>query len=89
MNKLKKIPKFKNLTEEKEFWQDHDSINYIDWKKAKHARFPNLKPSTQVISLRLPQDLLDQIKILANKKDVPYQSFMKILLSKAIKDLII
>lgn len=86
MSKLKKIPKFKNVAEEKKFWQHHDSSEYIDWSKAKRVTFPNLKPSTKVISLRLPEELLNQIKILANKEDVPYQSLMKILLFKAIKE---
>lgn len=84
MRKLKKIPKFNSVTEEHEFWAKRDSTDYIDWSKAKNARFPNLKPSTKTISLRLPQSLLDQIKILANKEDVPYQSLMKILLAQGV-----
>lgn len=84
MNK-KEIPKFKNEDEEREFWQNHDTADYIDWSAAKIVSFPNLKPSTETISLRLPKDLLDQIKVLANKKDVPYQSLMKILLTTQIR----
>ena len=84
MSKLKKIPKFKNVSEETNFWQEHDSTDYIDWTEAKQTSFPNLKPSTKTISLRLPEDLLNEIKILANKEDVPYQSLMKILLTRGI-----
>ncbi|HLB57296.1 MAG TPA: BrnA antitoxin family protein [Gammaproteobacteria bacterium] len=85
MQKLKKIPKFKSLSAEREFWRAQDSADYIDWSKAKNAYFPSLKPSTKTISLRLPESLLNDIKILANKEDVPYQSLMKILLTQGIK----
>ena len=85
MNKLKKIPKFKSEKEEKIFWETHDSLDYIDWTKAKHAKFPNLKPSIKTISIRLPENLLNDIKILAHKSDIPYQSLMKILLTNCVK----
>lgn len=85
MKKLRKIPKFKTASAEHDFWQKEDSTDYIDWSKAKRARFPNLKPSTKTISLRLPEALLNDIKILANKEDVPYQSLMKIILAQGIK----
>src|SRR6266403_1840412 len=78
---LKPIPKFKTEAEERRFWEQHDSTWYIDWSGAKAARFPNLKPSTQSISLRLPASLLDNIKIEANKRDVPYQSLIKVWLA--------
>lgn len=84
MSNPKKLPKFKNISQEAEFWQTHDSTDYIDWKQAKHASFPNLKPSTKTISLRLPEDLLNDIKILANKEDIPYQSLMKMLLAQGV-----
>jgi predicted DNA binding CopG/RHH family protein len=84
MKKLKKIPKFKTTTQEMAFWHKHDSTEYIDWGSAKVASFPNLKPSTESISLRLPEDLLNEIKILANKQDIPYQSFMKVLLTQGV-----
>ncbi len=82
----KEIPRFKNEEEERVFWLNHDSTDYIDWSLAKEASFPNLKPSTETISLRLPKDLLDRIKTIANKMDVPYQSFMKMLLAEKISD---
>lgn len=85
MNKLKEIPSFKNAQEEAAFWDAHDSAEYIDWKNAKKTIFPNLKPSTEAISLRLPAPLLARIKNLANEKDVPYQSLMKVYLSERVE----
>lgn len=84
MSKLKKIPKFKTKKQEALFWQKQDSADYIDWSQAKRAVFPSLKPSTKTISLRLPESLLNEIRILANKEDVPYQSLMKILLTQGV-----
>lgn len=84
MKKLKAIPKFKSLAEETEFWLKHDSTEFIDWNQAKSAAFPNLKPSTKNISLRLPEALLNEIKIIANKEDIPYQSLIKILLAQGV-----
>jgi predicted DNA binding CopG/RHH family protein len=85
MKKRKKIPVFANEKAEREFWQKADSTEYVDWGAAKKARFPNLQRSTQTISLRLPESLLMDIKIMANKRDVPYQSLMKIILNNAIR----
>jgi len=84
MSKLKPIPSFKSEAEERKFWETHDSTDYLDWSKAQRARFPNLKPSTTAISLRLPVSLLEQIKIAANKRDVPYQSLIKMWLSEKV-----
>lgn len=87
MNKIKKIPKFKNEDEERVFWAKNDSSAYIDWSKAqKNPVFPKLKPSTRTISLRLPLTMLDQLKSLSNKKDVPYQSYIKVILDEKIKE---
>lgn len=83
---LKKIPKFKNDASERRFWDTHDSTDYIDWSKAKRVRLPNLKPSTEAISLRLPQGMLDEIKVMAQKRDVPYQSLIKIMLDSKIRE---
>jgi predicted DNA binding CopG/RHH family protein len=85
MSNLKKIPSFKNADEEADFWATHDSAEYIDWSKADKVVFPNLKSSTESISLRLPSSLLARIKELANEKDVPYQSLMKVYLSDQVK----
>jgi predicted DNA binding CopG/RHH family protein len=79
---LKSIPKFRSEAQERKFWETHDSTNYLDWSKATRARFPNLKPSTKSISLRLPVALLERIKVEANRRDVPYQSLIKIWLQE-------
>ncbi len=79
---LRLVPKFKTEAEEREFWETHDSTDYLDWAKAERARFPNLKLSTQSISIRLPLSLLEAIKIEANKRDVPYQSLIKVWLAE-------
>lgn len=82
---MKKIPKFKSEDKEREFWADADSLKFIDWKKAKKVVLPDLKPSVRTISLRLPESMLEEIKLLANKRDVPYQSLMKMFLSERIE----
>ncbi len=82
--KKKVIPKFRSENAEREFWATQEATEFIDFSQAKQVFFPNLRPSTKVISIRLPESLLESIKVLANKKDVPYQSLMKILLSEAV-----
>ncbi len=82
--KLKTVPTFGDETEERLFWETHDTAEYFDLSKAKRASFPNLKLSTATISLRLPQGTLDRIKIEANKRDVPYQSLIKMWLSEKV-----
>jgi predicted DNA binding CopG/RHH family protein len=86
MNKLKKMPEFKTEAEERKFWESHDSTDYVDWNQARPTSFPNLKPSTKTISLRLPEALLDRIKIEANKRDMPYQSLIKAWLSEDVEE---
>jgi predicted DNA binding CopG/RHH family protein len=81
----KKIPKFKTEAEERRFWQKYDSSEYIDWTDAEEVVLYRLKPSTKTISLRLPESMLEELKILANKRDVPYQSLLKIFLSERIR----
>src|ERR1700734_4109591 len=80
--RLKPIPKFANEAEERAFWESHDTTDYVDWSRAKLVSFPNLKPSTKTISLRLPEDVLNTIRSHANKLDVPYQSLMKLWLAE-------
>ena len=80
----KTIPAFRSEDAEREFWATADSTEYFDWSKARRAVFPNLKPSTATISLRLPQGMLDELKVLANQRDVPYQSLLKVFLSDRI-----
>ena len=81
------IPKFRSEAEERRFWETHDSTDHVDWSKAKPVRLPNLKPSTTAISLRLPVALLEQIKVAANKRDVPYQSLIKTWLAEKTDEL--
>ncbi|HID83493.1 MAG TPA: hypothetical protein EYH06_02950 [Chromatiales bacterium] len=83
---MKKIPKFSSESEERKFWSKADSTEYIDWDKAKKIVLPNLKPSTKKISLRLPESMIEELKLLANKRDVPYQSLLKIYLSEKINE---
>lgn len=82
---LKPIPRFPTEAEEREFWATHDTTEYIDWSKAQRAVFPNLRPSTETISLRLPAPLLADLKALANERDVPYQSLLKVLLAAQVR----
>ncbi len=84
MNK-KSIPKFKDEAQEREFWHSHDSTEYINWNNAERVILPKLKPSLKTISLRLPENLLNELKLLANKKDVPYQSLLKMFLSERVQ----
>jgi len=80
----KPIPEFKSEDEEREFWATHDSADYIDWDQAERVVFPKLKPSTKTISLRLSESMLNEIRLLANKQDVPYQSLIKVFLRERI-----
>jgi predicted DNA binding CopG/RHH family protein len=86
MSKLKKIPRFKTEKAEREFWENNDSSEHLDWPKSESVSLPNLKRSTKTISLRLPEGLLDSIKIEANKRDMPYQSLIKAWLAEAVKE---
>jgi len=81
----KQIPKFKNEDAEREFWSTHDSTDYLDWTRARKVTFPKLKPSVKTISLRLPEMMLADLKVLANKRDVPYQSLLKVFLAERIE----
>lgn len=81
---LEPVPPFSSEAEERLFWESHDSADYLDWSQARKTVLPNLKPSTQTISLRLPQHLLDSIKSAANARDVPYQSLIKIWLQEKL-----
>jgi len=85
-NSKKKIPSFKSEEAERAFWSRNDSTDYIDWKSARGVMMPRLKPSIKTISLRLPEAMLEALKILANKKDVPYQSLLKLFLAERIQE---
>lgn len=80
----KPLPVFKNEDEERQFWAEHDSTEFLDWSEAQPAVFPNLKPSTRTISIRLPESLLNELKQLANEQDVSYQSMIKMILRERV-----
>lgn len=82
----KKIPTFKDESAEREFWSHEDSTDYIDWSTARRATLPNLRPTLRTISLRLPEAMIAELKLLANKRDVPYQSLLKLFLADRIKE---
>ena len=86
VRKLKKLPLFKSEKEEFDFWSTHDSTQYVDYSKAKNALFPRLKPSTRTISIRLPESLIEHLKVLANKRDIPYQSLLKMFLAEKVEE---
>jgi len=86
MKTKKRIPKFRSEAEERRFWSTHDSTEYLDWSKAKRVLFPNLKPSTKTISIRLPELLLNSLKTIANERDVPYQSLVKMMLAEQVEE---
>ena len=84
MKNLKPIPKFKNLDEEADFWNTHDSTEYLDWSKFRRVRFPNLKPSSTPISIRLPSYMVSELKVKANRLDIPYQTLIKQAIAKEL-----
>ena len=86
MNKMKRIPKFKTEQEEREFWRTHDSSEYLVWDNAAEVTLARLKPSTKTISLRLPESMIEELKILANKQDIPYQSLLKVFLAERLDE---
>ncbi len=86
LKKADKVPDFATEEEERAFWEDHDSAEVVDWERAERARFPNLKPSTKSISLRLPEPLLERIRQEANRRDVPYQSLIKVWLAEKLEE---
>ena len=86
MAAMKKLPKFRNEDEERDFWATHSPLDYFDVSQAKQANFPNLKPTLKSISLRLPEGMIDALKVLANGQDIPYQSLVKIMLARGIQE---
>ena len=83
--KKKPVPEFRSEDQEREFWAKHDSTEFIDWPSAQRRKFPNLKPTLRTISLRLPVSMIEDLKVLANKKDVPYQSLLKVFLAERLE----
>jgi len=86
VRRKKAIPAFKNEEQEREFWASHDSSDYIDWRRAETVRLAKLRPTTRMISIRLPQPMIERLKVLANKRDVPYQSLLKIYVAEKIEE---
>lgn len=78
-------PRFQNEDEEREYWATHDSVGEVDWSRARRVTLPDLKPSTRTISLRLPESMLEALKLLAHERDVPYQSLIKVFLAERIR----
>jgi len=83
--KKKPIPEFPSEERERAFWAKHDSTEFVDWQAAQRRKFPNLKPTLRTISLRLPVSMIEELKVLANKKDVPYQSLLKVFLAERLE----
>jgi predicted DNA binding CopG/RHH family protein len=79
------VPRFRTEREERAFWETHDSADYVDWAGARRVALANLKPSTATISLRLPESMLEELKLLANQQDVPYQSLLKVFLAERLE----
>lgn len=83
--KTRLVPEFRSEDEERRFWAEHDSTEFIDWASAQRRKFPNLKPTLRTISLRLPVSMIEDLKVLANKRDVPYQSLLKVFLAERLE----
>ena len=83
--KKKQVPEFRTEDEERDFWAKHDSVDFIDWASASRRKLPQLRPTLRTISLRLPVSMIEDLKILANKRDVPYQSLLKVFLAERLE----
>lgn len=84
--KIRKIPKFESEVQERDFWASHDSTDFVDWRQAERVKLPNLRPTTRTISIRLPEPMIERLKVLANKRDVPYQSLLKMFVADRIEE---
>jgi predicted DNA binding CopG/RHH family protein len=84
--RMRKIPKFRNEDQERDFWASHDSTEFVDWRQAERVKLPNLRPTTRTISIRLPESMIERLKVLANKRDVPYQSLLKMFVADRIEE---
>jgi len=83
---IRKIPRFESEDQERDFWASHDSADFIDWRQAERAKLPNLRPTTRTISIRLPEPMIERLKVLANKRDIPYQSLLKMFVADRIEE---
>jgi len=84
--RIRKIPKLKGEDRERNFWASHDSTDYVDWRRAERVKLPNLRPTTRTISIRLPESMIEKLKVLANKRDIPYQSLLKMFVADKIEE---
>ena len=84
--RIRKIPKFKGEDQERNFWASHDSTDYVDWRRSERVKLPNLRPTTRTISIRLPESMIEKLKLLANKRDIPYQSLLKMFVADKIEE---
>jgi predicted DNA binding CopG/RHH family protein len=84
--RIRKIPKFESEVQERDFWASHDSTDFVDWRQAERVKLPNLRPTTRTISIRLPEPMIERLKVLANKRDVPYQSLLKMFVADRIEE---
>ena len=84
--RVRKVPKFRNEDEERDFWASHDSTEFVNWRQAERVKLPNLRPTTRTISIRLPEAMIERLKVLANKRDIPYQSLLKMFVADKIEE---
>jgi len=84
--RMRKVPKFESEDQERDFWASHNSTDFVDWRRAERIKLPNLRPTTRTISIRLPESMIERLKILANKRDIPYQSLLKMFVADRIEE---
>jgi len=84
--RMRKVPKFENENQERDFWASHNSTEFVDWRRAERVKLPNLRPTTRTISIRLPESMIERLKILANKRDIPYQSLLKMFVADRLEE---
>jgi predicted DNA binding CopG/RHH family protein len=84
--RMRKAPKFETEDQERVFWASHDSTDFVDWRRAERVNLPNLRPTTRTISIRLPESMIERLKVLANKRDIPYQSLLKMFVADKIEE---
>lgn len=84
--RMRKVPKFRTEDKERDFWASRDSTEFVDWRRAKRVKLPDLRPTTRTISIRLPESMIERLKVLANKRDVPYQSLLKMFVADKIEE---
>jgi len=84
--RVRKVPRFRNEDEERDFWASHDSTEFVNWRQAERVKLPNLRPTTRTISIRLPEAMIERLKVLANKRDIPYQSLLKMFVADKIEE---